>query len=395
MSDKISILVGLKNNLDYTRNFYATTRALYPEAELVFVSHNSTDGTHEWLDSLSDSNLIYYYDTQEKSLSDTYNRATLLATREFVLYAHNDMILAPLFLENLEKQVNKAWITVYTTIEPPIYSEHERDGKIIEDFGDDLQNVDIKGIFAFTADYLQKLKERSVEVNTGAFFMCLDKNVLLDLGGLDPLFNPMFCEEDDLLIRLKFAGLKVKVALDVVCYHFVSKTSRFSEDFIRKTKSIESSSIRNFIRKWHFSNISPVKKTYDIGIVLTNANNHILSLLEPRCSCLYTDKDVTEYIKSEQPKTAFDLKAKIKPLSEAGTHDVMVYADGNKIKGNKWRKAEVLNEVIYHIATHKMDWFTRLYTRLSYFNPMQIVIHRNQTHERGLIKRQMAYHENR
>ena len=56
MKFNISLLVGLKNNLDYNKHFYSTTRELYPEVEICFVSYGSTDGTHEWLNSLNDKN---------------------------------------------------------------------------------------------------------------------------------------------------------------------------------------------------------------------------------------------------------------------------------------------------------------------------------------------------
>jgi hypothetical protein len=50
MENNISLLVGLKNNLDYNKHFYKTTRELYPDVEICFVSYGSTDGTNEWLD---------------------------------------------------------------------------------------------------------------------------------------------------------------------------------------------------------------------------------------------------------------------------------------------------------------------------------------------------------
>ena len=61
MKHNISLLVGLRNNLDYNKHFYETTRELYPEVEICFVSYGSTDGTHEWLQSLSDNHVRFEY----------------------------------------------------------------------------------------------------------------------------------------------------------------------------------------------------------------------------------------------------------------------------------------------------------------------------------------------
>ncbi|RYD89320.1 MAG: glycosyltransferase [Sphingobacteriales bacterium] len=116
MKNNLSLLVGLKNNLDYSKNFYTTTRALYPDVEIVFTSYGSTDGTHEWLDSIKDDNVKYYYSADSKTLSDTYNKCTELATKEYVIYAHNDMVLAPGFIENLEKLVSDDNVVTYLGI---------------------------------------------------------------------------------------------------------------------------------------------------------------------------------------------------------------------------------------------------------------------------------------
>jgi GT2 family glycosyltransferase len=44
----------------------------------------------------------------------------------------------------------------------------------------------------------------------------------------------MFCEDDDLILRLKLYGLNHFTSLDAICYHFVSKTSRFSEEYMNR-----------------------------------------------------------------------------------------------------------------------------------------------------------------
>ena len=88
----ISLLVGLKNNLDYNENFYQTTRELYPDVELCFVSYGSTDGTHAWLDTLNDTNVKYFYSDEQKTFSDTFYKASEIATKPYIAYLHNDSV---------------------------------------------------------------------------------------------------------------------------------------------------------------------------------------------------------------------------------------------------------------------------------------------------------------
>ena len=66
MKNNISLLVAIKNNLEYTQYFYKTTRQLYPEVEVCFSSHNSTDGTDEWLESIKNDPCTKIFYTQDK-----------------------------------------------------------------------------------------------------------------------------------------------------------------------------------------------------------------------------------------------------------------------------------------------------------------------------------------
>jgi GT2 family glycosyltransferase len=333
MENNISLLVGLKNNLDYNKHFYETTRALYPDVEICFVSYGSTDGTHEWLESLTDNNLKYFYSEEQQTFSDTFNRAAELATSEYVAYLHNDIVLAPGFIENLQKHVSPDNVVSYTTIEPPIFADHERPGKLIHDLGTDLSTFDKDALYEFVGSQQPKYADKTEPGIT--FFMCMPRNKLLEIGGLDNLFNPMFCEDDDLIRRWKMLGMTCFTALDAICYHFVSKTSRFSEEYQTRTNQIELQSLRNYVRKWGTRSDTP---KYNIGIRVTNCTLPILELLEPYCDRIYIDDEMqvilSHYIDSEQPKTKFDLTKRIMTTMYNNPHDyddIVVEADVTRL----------------------------------------------------------------
>ena len=83
------------------------------------------------MDSLEDKNLKYFYSTENKTFSDTYNKCAELATNPYIVFCHNDIVVAPGFLENIEKYAQKDRVISYTTVEPPIFKDHQRPGKII------------------------------------------------------------------------------------------------------------------------------------------------------------------------------------------------------------------------------------------------------------------------
>jgi GT2 family glycosyltransferase len=379
MTNNISLLVGLKNNLDYNKHFYETTRALYPDVELCFVSYGSTDGTHEWLETLlDDTNLMYFYSEESKTFSDTFNKAAELATKDYVAYLHNDIVLAPGFLENLEKHVSMTNVVSYTTIEPPVFAGHERPGKLIHDLGTELETFDKGALYAYVETQKSKYADKTEPGIT--FFMCMPRIKLLEIGGLDNLFNPMFCEDDDLIRRWELLGMNCFTALDAICYHFVSKTSRFSEEYQNRTQQIELQSLRNYVRKWGTRSKSPV---YQIGIQVKNCTSAILELIEPYCTRIYIEDGMqvltSHYIDSEQSKTKFDLSKRIMTTEYNNPHeydDIVVEIDAKRMTNDDAAYIFMLPEIIQ--SSGEIGEFR--------LGNLKITIHHIETYEKNLIK---------
>jgi GT2 family glycosyltransferase len=363
MKNNISLLVALKNNLEYNKHFYKTTRELYPELEICFSSYNSIDGTHEWLDSINDPYTKIFHSTQQGIFSDNFNKATELATKEYVAYAHNDMVLAPGFIENLEKHVSPDAVVSYTTIEPPIFAGHERPGKIIKDLGVELETFNKEELYKFALEKQEEYKDKTEPGIT--FFMCMPKDKVMSIGGLDNLFNPMFCEDDDLILRFKLLGLNLITSLDSICYHFVSKTSRFSEDYKAKTQIIERNSNMNFIRKWGFRN-SIHNKRYNKSLVINNCDFNLLSILEPWGDKIYIDDSgeylVNQYITAEKDNTRYDLSKKIfNKKFNTPEGDIIIEFDGRLINQESFNIIQNLSDIITEsgeIGKFELDIFT-------------------------------------
>lgn len=346
----ISLLIGLKNNLDYNKHFYQTTRELYPTIEICFSSYNSTDGTNEWLDEIkqSDPNVKCWWTDSIGTFSDNFNKAAELATNEYVMYLHNDIVLAPGFIENIKKHLNSNKIVSYTTIEPPIFAGHERPGKMVKDFGTCLESFKKDNLFEFIKDKQQEFKD---QVEPGiTFFMCTPRQTLLDVGGMDNLFNPMFCEDDDLIRRFRLLGLELTTSLDAICYHFVSKTSRFSDEYKNRTQQIEYNSNKNFIRKWGNRGEAP---KYSIAFVVKNCNSSTLEALEPWCDRIYIDDTMqvltSHYIEKEQSNTKFDLTKRIYTIQHNDPkleNDIVVEFDMKKFDQQSFNIIQQLPEII-------------------------------------------------
>ena len=153
----------------------------------------------------------------------------------------------------------------------------------------------------------------------------------------------MFCEDDDLILRWKLTELNTITSLDAITYHFVSKTSRFSEEYQQRTQQIELQSNRNFLRKWGNKDF---KAKYDVGYIIKNCNPQLISTLELFASTIYVDCPYLDYIKTEQPNTKFDLNKRIKNINEPKTNSILIEFDAIQLNQNNFQLLQQLPQII-------------------------------------------------
>jgi GT2 family glycosyltransferase len=324
----ISLVMAVLNKLDLTKECYKRVRSLYPEVPFVISSGGSTDGTKEWLESLDDEFLSYIHDDDRLTFSDTYNAGIKLVDTDKLVLIHNDMILGNQFLENMDNLITENLLLSYTTVEPPIFAGHRRPGKVLMDLGSNFYDFDYE-----TFDkYVEENKDKCDLYDGAVFFMGGYKKMFDDVGGFDGFsFVPAFCEDDDFLLRAKLKGYDLKTTECAITYHFVSQTSRFSDDYKKERIKYEVSSNRNFVRKWgmqygSFQNIRYWEdkvftyKTFSMG--LTTRNRSRLMEIEPFFDKIDLGTIPDDYITNEQKNTRYDLRSKF-TLQE--TVDVMVY----------------------------------------------------------------------
>lgn len=324
----ISFVLAVYNNLHLTKECYRRLRVTYPEAPLVISSGGSNDGTKEWLESLEDDFLSYIHDDDRITFSDNYNAGIKIVDTEKLVLIHNDMVIGEGFLEAIERLLTPKMLLSYTTIEPPIFAGHKRPGKIILELGSSFHDFND---FNFN-NYVQQWKDSNNLFEGAVFFMSGYKSMFEDVNGFDGFsFVPCFCEDDDFLIRAKLKGYDLKTCDSAITYHFVSQTSRFTEEMRTNRVKIEMDSNRNFIRKWgvpihtfnelrYWDDEEFKFKIFSMG--LTTNNTQRLHQVEPFFDKINLGTIPEEYIAKEQVNTRYDLRTK---FTFAETVDVMVY----------------------------------------------------------------------
>lgn len=327
----ITLVLAVYNKLELTKECYKRIREIYPTAPFAISSGGSNDGTHEWLMSLNDPNLSYVHADEKLVFSENYNRAINLVKTSKLVLIHNDMVIGKYFLEKLDELLTPDTLLSYTTIEPPIFMGHERPGKVILDMGTNFSNFKWKSF----DQYVERNKDNCVITDGAVFFMSGYKTMFEDIGFFDAhTFVPAFAEDDDFLIRAKLKGYNLKTTSCAITYHFVSQTSRFSNEFKNNRYEYEVNSNQNFIRKWGI----PIKtfnylkywdqaefkyKRYRMGIVL-NDNNFINSI-EPFFDKIKTEVFPSEYINQYKHTTNYNLSDKFNGFTDL---DVIIYQTG-------------------------------------------------------------------
>jgi GT2 family glycosyltransferase len=356
----ISFVLAVYNKLELTKECYKRLREIYPTSPLVISSGGSSDGTKEWLESLEDNELSFFHDDTRLTFSETYNAGIDLVDTEKIVLIHNDMVIGEGFLESIERLLTDDMILSYTTIEPPIFKGHQRPGKVLLDLGSSFEDFDN---FHFN-NYVQQWNGSNNLYDGAVFFMSAYKKVFQDLNGFDGFsFVPCFCEDDDFLIRAKLKGYKLKTCDSAIVYHFVSQTSRFSEEMKDNRGNIEFASNRNFVRKWgipihtfnqlNYQNQENFEfKTYTMGLTINNKSR--LFDIEPFFNKINLGESPDEYIELEQKNTRYDLKSK---FIDTDNVDVMVYTD--ELTDNDFNLLFVLRATLpkYDVGEYKIGNF--------------------------------------
>jgi GT2 family glycosyltransferase len=216
----LSVVTPLYNCLAYTQAMVASLRASIPRGiayEIILVDDGSTDGTREWLAGLGEPFRVVLNE-RNLGFGASTNRGAAVARGRILALMNNDLVLGPGWLQpmlwtlrllggsaglvgNIQVavatgRVDHSGITVNLKGKP----EHDRSGPGL-----------LRRIF---------WPFRSVPALTGACLI-VRRSTWNELGGFDESFVNG-CEDVDLCLRARRAGLRNVVALRSRVLHHVS-----------------------------------------------------------------------------------------------------------------------------------------------------------------------------
>jgi len=395
---KISFIQPSRNNLKYLKWSYNSIRKnLGYIHEICMADDFSTDGTWKWMQDTAkkDKNVKIHRNEGPTRLGHTILYDTLIndyATNDIVMIYHADMYALPGLDKEVDKYIKRGVVVSGTRIEPPLHPDGPE--KIIKDFGIEPEEFKEQELL----NWFNSDSEFTHEPTEGIFApWAIMKEDFQSIGGHDPLYAPQSKEDSDIFNRFVLAGYKLVQTWEGFVYHMTCRGSRFAdgakrnptgEVFMKNRETDEwlqqnNRSTRNFIRKWgHFVKHDTLMKPiippkYNIGFVVKNCSYELLYELEPWCSNLYINPEhISGYIGMEQDNTLFNLKDRVKYISDEVTNDIVVEFDGREMTPEQFNYIAQLPDIIKdsgEIGEMELGIF-------------KITINKIETYEKDLVK---------
>jgi len=355
----ISFIITNYNTKKYTQFVYNSIRKnLGYFHEIVMCDDGSDDGTWEWLQEIkkTDHNMIIHRNETNIGIAYSYNKMVELSSNEIVCMLHSDMYVPPKFDEIMLKYMEDYDFITPVRVEPNVGYPPSLD-KILMDFGTNSDEFDELEFLKWNEN---NIRENEGRVEQRMFFPWMTTKTLYNkVGGNDCLFLKYMVDDDDFYLRIKMAGGKYTQLFETAVYHMPSKSVRMREDHTIGTDTVNlqyRKSIRNFIRKWgcmpgdvwddNRDMVVPTK--YNIGCVVENCNEDLLSELEPWFSNIYVlnKRHILRYTNIESHETAFDLSERIRHINSKKENDVLLYFDALQFTNERMFFIQNLTKII-------------------------------------------------
>jgi len=402
---KISFIIPSRNNLKYLKQAVGSIQEHYgTQHDIVLLDDASTDGTWDWIQSLAGDNIIKYRNEGPERQGHTilYDKGVEISKTQAFSILHADMVVAPVYVENLIKHLKEKTVVAATRVEPPLHPPGPE--KFVRLFGTEPEEFKKEDFLEFVKENQTTYKDQT----TNGIFApwCMYKEDFQAIGGHDKLFAPMELEDSDIFNRMYLAGYNLVQSRDSFTYHMTCRGSRFKDGLeieaeiplpdgtiwykpkdSEEYKALRAIKFREWWRKWgsnvlHDELMMPkVLPKYNIAFVIKNANMQIVEALEPWCDRLYIEDSMQvitdSYREKEQPNTKFDLTKRVLTLEyndPKGENDIVVEFDARNFTQQSFQVIQQLPEIIKQsgeVGEFELDIFKiTIYSMTEYQNDL-------------------------
>ncbi len=234
---KISIIIPTFNNINYLKFFLNSLNknSLYKH-EIILHINDGSDGT---LKFAIENNIKYSHSENNIGLCSSMNKAYLLSTTNYILYAHDDMYFCKNWDIFLTDEINKQKNNQYYLSGTNVSTRH---GLINFDCGSTYLDFDEKKFHNFCS------QDQTPNLQSSHWAPHLIHKDLWDkIGGFSEEFNPGDGSDPDFCMKLWKQNVRIfKGVSKFKVYHFNSITTR-------NDKIILNNGTKTFLFKYGFN----------------------------------------------------------------------------------------------------------------------------------------------
>lgn len=221
----VSIIIPCCNNVALTRECIdSVLRHSRAPFELILIDNGSTDGTAQYFAGLRPQGHVTRIDvitnTYNRGFPTACNQGLMRSAGEYIVFLNNDTIVTADWLKGLVNWSIHQWPRVGLVGAVTNYAPAPQYVPVTH--GNDMKALD-----SFARSRREKFAGQALEVGrVSGFCILARRDVLKRVGGFDERFGIGFFDDDDLGIRVREAGFKLIIALDVFIHHHGSRTFR-------------------------------------------------------------------------------------------------------------------------------------------------------------------------
>lgn len=273
--NKTSIIILTYNNIEYSKLCIDSIRKFTLEGtyEIIIVDNHSTDGTVEWLKTLSDIKIIL--NSENKGFPAGCNQGIEAAEKgNDILLLNNDTIVTQGWLENLQECLHSSPLVGAVD---PVTNSCSNYQSIPTNFSslEEMLDFSLKYNYSGIKDYEQRLK-------LVGFCMLIKREVADQIGLLDERFTPGGFEDDDYSFRIQEAGYKLILCKNTFVYHFGSISFKADLPTFNSCLMVNSKKLEE---KWGFNSTYSSFTRYEIINLIDDDKEKEINVLEIGCAC--------------------------------------------------------------------------------------------------------------
>ena len=239
---QFSIIVPTFKNYKYLKTSINSIKKNSKFNHEIIVHINGDDNETERY--LNDSNIIFTKTNTNVGLCSGVNLASKKSSKNFIVYAHDDMYFCPdwdfYLIEEIKKLSHKKFYLSSTQISPIKTLPGSMINHISFDCGEKIENFNEQKLI----ENYNNLEFYDLQGSHWAPHV-ISRDLWLDIGGFSEEFNPGFGSDPDLNMKLWKRGVRIFKGVNKSrVYHFGSQTTRKNKEILRNNAN------KTFLLKW-------------------------------------------------------------------------------------------------------------------------------------------------